>query len=474
MRIVEDTQFKLGQVPIEEMTFHPQDRDDIPAALKGLQHLYCDPTARQKIFEILEKQLLPNIDLQRGRLGMALWRVFVLGVLKQALNCDFDRLRSLAANHLEVRQMLGHTNFWDEPVYQLQTVIDNVSLLTADILKQINDAVVACGHRLVEQEPEEPLLGRVDSAVAKANVEWPTDVRLLWESMRCLIRELHCACEAHSLAGWRKAVYWSRTLKKAFNRVRTHRQWRDESKVKKYVKMCRVLIERAESSVSVLKEKDADLEEVLRYLADAQRQIDQVDRRLLKGEVIPHDEKVFSIHEPHTRWITKGKAGVIAELGLPVCVLEDQHQLILWHHLLHEGVDSDMIVGFMKEAKDRYPAITSCSMDKGYSSVKNRKALEQVLDTVIMPKRGKLSKADKERESDPKFVEGRRQHPAVESAINNLNHRGLGLIRTRGKEGFVRTVALVVVAANVHRIGQIVKRSEERRRRCEQARKRAA
>ncbi len=239
-------------------------------------------------------------------------------------------------------------------------------------------------------------------------------------------------------------------------------------------KMCRVLIERAESSISVLKEKDADLEEVLRYLADAQRQIDQVDSRLWKGEVIPHDEKVFSIHEPHTRWITKGKAGVIAELGLPVCVLEDQHQLILWHQILHEGVDSDMIVGFMKEAKDRYPAITSCSMDKGYSSVKNRKALEQVLDTVNMPKRGRLSKADKERESDPKFVEGRRQHPAVESAINNLNHRGLGLIRTRGKEGFVRTVALIVVAANVHRIGQMVKQNEERRRRCEQARKRAA
>ena len=77
MRIVEDTQFKLGQVPIEEITFHPKDRDDIPAVLKGLQHLYCDPTARQKIFEILEKQLLPNIDLQRSRPGMALWRVFV-------------------------------------------------------------------------------------------------------------------------------------------------------------------------------------------------------------------------------------------------------------------------------------------------------------------------------------------------------------------------------------------------------------
>ncbi len=79
MRIVEDTQFKLGQVPVEEITFHPKGRDDIPAALKGLQHLYCDATDQQKVFEILEKQLLPNIDLQRGRPGMALWRVFVLG-----------------------------------------------------------------------------------------------------------------------------------------------------------------------------------------------------------------------------------------------------------------------------------------------------------------------------------------------------------------------------------------------------------
>ncbi len=45
--------------------------------------------------------------------------------------------------------MLEHTEYYDEPVYQLQTVIDNVSLLTEDILKEINEVVVACGHRLV-------------------------------------------------------------------------------------------------------------------------------------------------------------------------------------------------------------------------------------------------------------------------------------------------------------------------------------
>ena len=50
--------------------------------------------------------------------------------------------------------------------------------------------------------------------------------------------------------------------------------------------------------------------EIESYIAHAKRQIDQVERRLLKGETIPQEEKLFSIFEPHTRWISKGKAWV--------------------------------------------------------------------------------------------------------------------------------------------------------------------
>ncbi len=66
-------------------------------------------------------------------------------------------------------------------------------------------------------------------------------------------------------------------------------------------------------------------------MAHATRQIDQIRRRVILGEVIAHEEKVFSIFEPHTEWISKGKAGVPVELGLKVCILEDQHQFILHH-----------------------------------------------------------------------------------------------------------------------------------------------
>ena len=48
------------------------------------------------------------------------------------------------------------------------------------------------------------------------------------------------------------------------------------------------------------------------------------------------------------------------------------------------------------------------------------------------------------------FKFARQQHPAVESAINNLEQRGLDRVRTRGADGFSRTVALSILALNLH------------------------
>ena len=59
------------------------------------------------------------------------------------------------------------------------------------------------------------------------------------------------------------------------------------------------------------------------------RQMDQIKRRMIDGESIPHSEKVFSLHQPHTEWISKGKAGVPVELGLRVAIIEDQYGFIL-------------------------------------------------------------------------------------------------------------------------------------------------
>jgi hypothetical protein len=80
------------------------------------------------------------------------------------------------------------------------------------------------------------------------------------------------------------------------------------------------------------------------FFAHAVRQIDQIKRRVILGEVIPHAEKVFSIFQPHTEWISKGKAGVPVELGVKVCILEDQYQFILHYQVMQQQTDDQVAV----------------------------------------------------------------------------------------------------------------------------------
>ena len=91
------------------------------------------------------------------------------------------------------------------------------------------------------------------------------------------------------------------------------------------------------------------------------RQIDHVDRGLLKGETIPQNEKVFSILEPHTRWNSKGKAGRPVELGVPVCIVEDQFRFILHSEIMWQGSDADFAAPMVEITRNLYrPSKLQC------------------------------------------------------------------------------------------------------------------
>ena len=207
-----------------------------------------------------------------------------------------------------------------------------------------------------------------------------------------------------------------------------------------------------------------DIERTEGYLSHATRQIDKVDRRLLQGEVIPRHEKVFSIFEPHTRWIAKGKAGCPVELGVPVCILEDLHGFILHHEVNQQGNDVDNAVPIVETSRERFPDLRAVSFDRGFHSPENRIRLDELLDHNVLPKKGYLNKAERERERSEELVAMRGQHRAVESAINNLEHRGLDRALAHGVMGFARVVALSVVALSLHRIGLLLRREARRRR----------
>ena len=202
--------------------------------------------------------------------------------------------------------------------------------------------------------------------------------------------------------------------------------------------------------------------EIDRFADHADRFIDQIRRRIIQGESIPHKEKVFSVFEEHTEWISKGKAGVPVELGLRVAIVEDQFGFILHHQVLQQETDDKIAVPIIKETKKLFCELEGCSFDKGFHSPENQKELSKLLNLVVLPKKGKCSKKQREIEQSDDFKEKRQQHSAVESGINALEVHGLDRCPDKGLENFKFYTAMAITARNFQKIGALVQKSKRK------------
>jgi len=486
MRDVINPQMSLDSLDIGAIHLDPRSRDDIPQILRGLQHIYTEPALRERVFAILQ-EVIPNrtngegkADANTGRPGMEQWRILVLGVLRLGLNADFDRIHELANQHGTLRQMMGHSDWTDKTVYKVETLKDNLRLFTPELLDRINQEVVNAGYVLVKKKvPEEGLGARCDSFVVETHVHYPTDINLLWDAVRKTIEISADLCQAHGLSDWRQSAFNLRQFKKLYRHAQKLKHSTSQDEVKRqdkeaamrqahraYLEQAQVYLDRASDTRRKLQHivlAEVFLGELDEFMRHAERQIDQIDRRVLRGQTIPHEEKVFSLFQPHTEWISKGKAGVAVELGLRVCVVEDQHRFILNHEVMEGTTDDAIAVSIVEETKQRFGILHSVSMDKGFHSKDNQVKLKELVNVVVVPKKGRLSAVDRARESDAEFVRLRQQHSAVESAINALEQHGLDVCPDHGIVGFKRYVALAVVARNVQRLGAVLRQQEAER-----------
>ena len=486
MRSVFNPQMSLDGVDIGAIYLDPKSRDDVPQILRGLQHIYTEPALRERVFAIL-REVMPSrvngegkADANTGRPGMEQWRILVLGVLRLGLNADFDRIHELANQHSTLRQMLGHGDWSDKTEYKAQTLKDNLRLFTPELLDRINRAVVDAGHVLVKKRaPQEGLAARCDSFVVETHVHYPTDINLLWDAIRKTIEISADLCQVHGLTEWRQSEYNLRQFKRLYRHAQKlkHSTSKDEGKRedkeaemrdahRAYLEQAQIYLDRAHDTRRQLKQIvliEVCLAELDEFMMHAARQIEQINRRVLQGQSIPHKEKVFSLFQPHTEWISKGKAGVPVELGLRVCVVEDQYRFILNHQVMESTTDDAVAVSIIEESKQRFGTLYSVSMDKGFHTKDNQSKLKALAEVVVLPKKGRLSAADRERESDAEFIRLRQQHSAVESAINALEQHGLDICRDHGIVGFKRYVALAVVARNVQRLGAVLRQQEAER-----------
>lgn len=478
MRIVKNQQMQFGEIDISTIKFNPKSRDDIPQVLMGLQYIYVNTSVREEIFSLLIKNFSPATNKNNGRPGMELWSIFVMGVLRLNLNLDYDRLHELVNEHKTIRAMLGHGIFDDDYEYNLQTIKDNVRFLTPELLDLINIIVVKSGHALVKKKETSELKCRADSFVVETHVHFPTDINLLFDATRKVISLISDLCNKYGLTDWRQSEYNIRQVKRLMRSAQNKKRSKAKDEAKKtqqealiveahqaYIDAAKSYVTKAKASLVTLESKNIShfqdvkiIEEIKRFTKDSERQISQINRRVILGESIQHDEKVFSIFQPHTEWISKGKAGVPVELGLKVCVLEDQHQFILHHIVMEKQTDDQVAVSIIREAKNKFSNLHSCSFDKGFHSPENQKTLNDELEFLTLPRKGKLSKQAREIEQSDEFRKAKKQHSAIESAINALEIHGLDVCSDHGIHGFKRYCALAVVARNTQRIGAILKK----------------
>ena len=476
-----EVQLALGKTPIEKVVLPLKSRDELPPILAGLQWIFQTPEINSRIFVLLESKLIAG-KKATGRPGLDLWQILVLGVVRLGLDCDYDRLEHLANYDSLLRQILGLSPVQspEEKPFHYKTLSENICHVDEELLQEIN-AIVAQAGRAVFKKKEngcaEPIRAKADTYVLETNVHFPTDLNLLWDAQRKCLDLAGRLARGQGLEGWRKAQDWRHKLKGHLRMLTklSHGGGRNkEQRVRAAVEHYLRASERLEAKVFETMHNlricllgVAEFSELIQldYFHTALiRQMDLVDRRLLREETIPHQEKVFSLFEPHTQWIAKGKLFPPVELGHPLLITTDQHELILDYQRLDSWPEVGAAIPLADRLLSRYGegTITSLSFDKGFSRQEDRELLELYIPQVIMPKRGKRNRCEEQHEDQKSFRALRNQHQAIESDINCLEHHGLNRCLDKGLDGFERYVGFGVLSYNLHKIGaRLLQRQRE-------------
>lgn len=483
-------QLSFGVIPIGEVAINLKSRHELPPVLYALQYVFNDEVMSEEIFATLEAKLLSG-KKKTGRNGMSLWEILVFGVVKLCLSADFDQLHDLANNHSRLRGILGvqPSDFSLGKEYQLQTLKDNVQLLDEATIKEISLIIVKGSHGLIKKKEGVDcleLITKADSFVVESHVHFPTDINLLWDSCRKCLDTITLLKKAGvKLAGWGQSGRWYGKVRKVYRKCSTiHRtkgrnyHERIAEATRNYLEVSGELAKKIAPSQKqgalYMASGVADLRifNLLKaldyYWTMLNKHRDLLKRRILLGEKIPHEEKIFSLFEPHVEWNSKGKANKSVELGHNTLIVTDQYQFILYHEVYEQQVDKQRTIAIGKAVAKDFSGETyrllSMSFDRGFYSLLAKKALSKLFAEVILPKPGRKSQKQQAEEAEESFVSKRRGHSAVEANISQLEHFGLDICRDKGIKGFKRYVAYGVLSYNLHKMGRLLMAMEQQRR----------
>ena len=433
--------------------------------------------------EIIEKI---GADLRRGlknpdtgRNGLTPQQVLRSLVLMRVKDFDYRELRERIADGYTLRQF---TDFYSQPVPKHDAFQRAFVRLTPKTLKVVNDMVVQLAVALGLEDGKKL---RVDTTVVETDIHHPTDNTLIWDAVRVvtrLISRLAELLERRRIKGFRDRTRSARRRMYEIQRMTTA-QRRDHliGKYRELIGIAQEVVEGARLALEkTRKVRGKDIvtdiaigelrKEIEHYCGLADRVVDQARRRVLEGEQVPNAEKVYSIFEPHTDLIKRGKVRTPVEFGHKIFLAESAVGLITQYHVLKGNPSDENHVGPSlerhKESFGRAPELYGS--DRGFFSEENVTLCEQSgVKTVCLPQRGGAKTREREAfEKSRDFKKGQRFRAGIEGRISVLfRGRGMKRCRAEGLERFELFVGAAVLTNNLMKIADLlIKRSARKRK----------
>jgi transposase, IS5 family len=276
--------------------------------------------------------------------------------------------------------------------------------------------------------------------------------------------------------GWRQHEHWLAKVKKLVRNIgRASRvknqagQTRLRAGYQELLQVAGELLQRARRLAATMQSPahlsvlnlagGEDVKELLHYLDLTSQVCATARRRVLEGETVPNEEKIFSIFEPHTELVKRGKQPVPIQFGHNVLVIEDAVGFVVDYRVVANGVlDQDLVVPVVKRLQARFGGkIKSASFDRAFHTPENQEALAEIVATPCIASKGEAKGRQQQEEATVNFRKARQRHPGVESAVGALQvGNGQKRCRDRGKRGYDRYVALGILGRNLQTLGKLL------------------
>ena len=411
-----------------------------------------------------------------GRSGLAPREVLGSLVLMRVKNWDYRELRERIADGYTLRLFTG---FRSRPVPKHTAFHRAFVRLTPATMRSVNELVVKAAVGLGLEDGTKL---RVDTTVVQTDIHYPTDATLLWDAVRVLSRLLRRLgkLRGRRIEGFRNRTRAARRRMQALQRMSASQRHRQQAA--KYRELIAIACEVVACARSALAKVDdahgtddlaiaALRDEIAHYCGLADRVIDQARRRVLDGEQVPTAEKIYSIFEPHTDLIKRGKVQTPVEFGHKVLLAESARGLITQYQVLNGNPQDEQHVGRSlerhKKVFGRAPELYGA--DRGFYSEKNLTQCERSgVEVVCIPQSGGKRTAQRDAyEKTAAFKQGQRFRAGIEGRISVL-FRGRGMKRclAEGSERFELLVAAAVLANNLMSIAAWLNKPAARRRRA--------